>query len=84
MNENNEIMTNVAEVEEVNSVTDDNERSGLGTGAAIGLGAVLALAGIAGFKKVKKIVEAKKAKKEAASYAEVVDFQPEEDSDDEE
>lgn len=84
MNENNEIMTNVAEVEDFNSVTEDNERSGLSTGAAIGLGAVLTLAGIAGFKKVKKIVEAKKAKKEAASYAEEVYVQPEEDSDDEE
>lgn len=61
--ENNELM-NVEEIEVMDDVVVAEEKSGIGTGAAMLIGAGLTLAVSAGVKLVKKGIAAYKAKKE--------------------
>ncbi len=62
--ESNELMT-MEEVEIMDDVVVAEEKSGIGTGAAMLIGAGLTLAVTAGVKLVKKGIKAIKAKKEA-------------------
>ena len=67
--ENNELMT-MEETEIMDEVVVAEEKSGIGTGAAMLIGAGLTLAVTAGVKLVKKGIKAIKAKKEAKKAAE--------------
>lgn len=62
--ENNELM-NVEEIEVMDDVVVTEEKSGIGTGGAMLIGAGLVLAVSAGIKLAKKGIAAIKAKKEA-------------------
>ena len=79
--ENNELMT-MEETEIMDDVVVAEEKSGIGTGVAMLIGAGLTLAVTAGFKAVKKRIKARKAKKEAENakgdYVQV-DDEPAED-----
>lgn len=73
--ENEEVMPTVYEPE----VTESEENSGMGTGAAVLLGSVLTLGAIAGAKLLKKAyhhVKAKRAMKACSEEPEVIDEEP--------
>lgn len=73
--ENEEVMPTVYEPE----VTESEENSGMGTGAAVLLGSVLTLGAIAGAKLLKKAYQHVKVKRVMKAYSEeskVIDEEP--------